>query len=161
VALLNESQEPNEDSRHAGNFTISPWVLSALNHVSSTSQPPEARDKSVSQMREEIAGAQSEIAVCNALFELGCLLSVARSLYADVGRGFIYLYVHPSSCTNCRVFGIFLMRISLFPLCSSHSFSPESIEGIVVEVSCHLDESRLPGTAAGSNGTSSRVAAGR
>ena len=58
---------------------ISSWVLSALKHISSISQPPEAREKSVSQMREEIANSFSDVSVCNALFELGCLLSVARS----------------------------------------------------------------------------------
>ena len=114
VALLNESQEPNEESRHVGNFTISPWVLSALNHVSSISQPPEARDKSVSQMREEIASAQSEIAVCNALFELGCLLSVARSLYADVFRVIVYICTYTHLCLDV-VLGL-LCKIDSMPV---------------------------------------------
>lgn len=105
MALLYESQEPHQETISVGpSNAISSWVLSALKHISSISQPPEAREKSVSQMREEIANSHSDLSVCNALFELGCLLSVARSDH--VPRLAIVLLLLPqeqSECVWCTV----------------------------------------------------------
>jgi hypothetical protein len=45
MAFINESLNNRHDSD--AKISISPWVISALNHIVSASQPPDTRDKSV------------------------------------------------------------------------------------------------------------------
>ena len=83
MAYINESLD--EERGDTGKIRISPWVVSALNHVASVAQPPDRRDKSVLKMRDDIARASSDTSVCNSLFELGCLLSMANSFGDSLG----------------------------------------------------------------------------
>ena len=107
MALINESLEARSEkdaSKVDMNVkNISPWVVSALNHIAAESQPPHRRDHSVIKLRDDILSGASDEAVSNSLFDLGCLFSMA----------------------------------------SQDSFSSDFVEAIILDVSRHLDDSRL------------------